>query len=290
MKNTIAVFVFNIIPKSLVSRLFGYIARLELPHFFLNLIITWYSRKFKVKTEYITPPGGFKNFDDFFTRRLRDGIHATSWNKKIAVSPVDARIDQYGDILESTIVQAKGLTYTLPDLIPADTSKKFKNGKFITLYLSPGDYHRIHSPVSGTITGYFNIPGKLFTVQDYMVKGLEGLFVKNERIITYIQSDSGIVAICKIGALNVGRISLSYCDLITNKLFRRRQEFFFHENDRVPVKACEEIGVFHMGSTVILLFQKNTITFKNFKPGDKIRMGDSIGTLHYFNKKRMKSS
>jgi phosphatidylserine decarboxylase len=98
------------------------------------------------------------------------------------------------------------------------------------------------------------------------------------------------VAICKIGALNVGRISLSYYDLATNKPFRRRQEFFFHKNARVPVRACEEIGVFHLGSTVILLFQKNTITFKNFKPGEKIRMGNSIGTLHYFNKKRMKSS
>jgi phosphatidylserine decarboxylase len=150
----------------------------------------------------------------------------------------------------------------------------------MTLYLSPGDYHRIHSPVTGTITGYLNVPGKLFTVQDYMVRSLKGLFVMNERIVTYIQSASGMVAVCKVGAFNVGRISLAYSDIVTNRFRRRREEIFFNGKDRVPVEACDEIGVFHLGSTIILLFEKNSITFNNdLKPGGKIRMGKAIGSL-----------
>jgi phosphatidylserine decarboxylase len=279
MKNKIAVFIFYLLPKSLLSRLAGRIARIELPAPALDRFIKWYCEKYRVKDEYVIPAGGFKNFDDFFTRRLRTGARVSTRLKKVAISPVDGRIDQYGDIRETTLIQAKGLSYSLSELIPSDMSKEFKNGSYMTLYLSPGDYHRIHSPVSGRITGYYNIPGKLFTVQDYMVRGLEGLFVKNERIVTYIQSGSSVVAVCKIGALNVGRISLSYCDIATNKLFRRRREVFFDEQHLVPVKKGEEIGVFHLGSTVILLFQKKSIAFCKIKPGDSIRVGETIGTL-----------
>jgi len=280
MKNKIAVFIFYLLPKSLLSRLAGRIARIELPRAVLDPFIKWYCQKYRVRDEFITPAGGFKNFDDFFTRRLRTGARASNYKEKIAASPVDGRIDQYGEIRESTLIQAKGLTYSLSGLIPSDMSKEFENGSYMTLYLSPGDYHRIHSTVTGRISGYYNIPGKLFTVQDYMVKGLEGLFVKNERIITYIRIGSSVVAVCKIGALNVGRISLSYCDIATNRLFRRRREFLLDEQYRVPVKTGEEIGVFHLGSTVILLFQKNSISFFNFKPGDTIRVGETIGTLN----------
>jgi phosphatidylserine decarboxylase len=281
VKNSaLAITIFKMLPKSLLSRLAGYLARLELPQFILARVIAMYSRKFNVLPEYVMPAGGFKTFDDFFTRRLRAGVHPLTRNKRIAVSPVDARIDRYGDIREATLLQAKGLTYSLADLIPTARSDVFAKGKFMTLYLSPGDYHRIHSPVTGTITGYLNVPGKLFTVQDYMVRSLKGLFVMNERIVTYIQSASGMVAVCKVGAFNVGRISLAYSDIVTNRLRRRREEIFFNGKDRVPVEACDEIGVFHLGSTIILLFEKNSITFNNdLKPGGKIRMGKAIGSL-----------
>ena len=106
-----------------------------------------------------------------------------------------------------------------------------------------------------------------------------------------------MVAVCKIGAFNVGRISLSYSDLITNTLFGRRREVFFNARSRVPVRAGDEIGVFHLGSTVILLFQKDTIAFSNFRLGEKIKVGDPLGAFGQMKKnrpilpkKRLKSS
>ncbi|MBN2159830.1 MAG: phosphatidylserine decarboxylase [Spirochaetes bacterium] len=287
---SLVIFIYRIIPKSLISRIIGCIARIPLPRTVLNIIIRKYSRVYGVKDEHIIPPGGFKSFDEFFTRRLKEGSHPLDDAGTAALSPVDGRIDQLGEIRESTLIQAKGIEYSLQHLIPSDTYRKFLWGSFMTLYLSPGDYHRIHAPVSGVVTGYINLPGTLFTVQDWMVKGLKGLYVKNERIITYIESQAGLVGVCKIGAMNVGRITLSYCDTRTNRTFRRAREVFFEERARTPIRAGDEVGAFHLGSTVILLFQNNAIVFDDFKPGQTIRMGKRIGTLKNLQKKSEKSS
>ncbi len=278
---SLTLFIFRIIPKSLVSRAFGHIARIPLPDSLMSSFIRWYSAKYGVKDEYIVPRHGFKTIDHFFTRKMKDGVHVIDRAGNWAVSPVDARIDQFGEIRDTTLIQAKGIGYSIQHLIPSDTYRKFLWGSFMTLYLSPGDYHRIHSPVNGTVIGYCNVPGTLFTVQDWMVERLPGLFVKNERIITYLQSQAGTVGVCKIGAMNVGRITLSYSKIQTNRTFRRRREVFFSPEEQVPVSAGDELGVFHLGSTIILLFQKGAITFDDFTPGDRIRMGKRIGTLHF---------
>lgn len=278
---SLTLFIFRILPKSLLSRAFGYIARIPLPGSFMGSFIRWYSAKYGVKDEYIVPRHGFKTIDHFFTRKMKDGVHVIDRAGNWAVSPVDARVDQFGEIRDTTVLQAKGIGYSLQHLIPSDTYRKFLWGSFMTLYLSPGDYHRIHSPVNGTVIGYCNVPGTLFTVQDWMVERLPGLFVKNERIITYLQSQAGTVGVCKIGAMNVGRITLSYSKIQTNRTFRRRREVFFSPEEQVPVSAGDELGVFHLGSTIILLFQKGAITFDEFSPGDRIRMGKRIGTLHF---------
>jgi phosphatidylserine decarboxylase len=271
---------YRLLPKSMLSRAFGCVARLALPRTLLDAVIQWYKTKYGVIDEYLTPPEGFRTLEDFFTRKMKDGSHPVDSSGACAVSPVDARIDQYGDILDTTIMQAKGLDYSLRDMVPSDTYRKFLWGSFMTLYLSPGDYHRIHSPVTGSITGYFNIPGTLYTVKDWMVGGLRNLFIKNERLISYIETAAGTVAVCKVGALNVGRITLSYRDIRTNRVFRRLEETLFKPEERVLVRAGGELGAFHLGSTIVLLFQKGMITFDSFAPGTKIRMGARIGTLN----------
>ncbi len=271
---------YRLLPKSLVSRAFGYLARLPLPQPLLESVISWYSAKYGVIAEYITPAGGFRTLDDFFTRKLKEGTHPIDCSSGCVVSPVDARVDRYGNITDTTIIQAKGIDYSVRDLIPSDTYRKFLWGSFMTLYLSPGDYHRIHTPVSGQISGYFNIPGTLYTVQEWMVNGLRNLFIKNERLVSYIECAAGTVGVCKVGALNVGRISLSYNDIVTNKTFRRLVEKLFAPDERIQVRAGDELGAFHLGSTIILLFQKGAVTFDEFAPGAKVRMGARIGRLN----------
>ena len=177
------------------------------------------------------------------------------------------------------MIQAKGINYSLKKLIPSMSSDSFIDGDFITLYLSPGDYHRIHSPADGLITGYFHIAGRLFTVQDYMVKGMKGLFTANERLVSYISTDSGKIAVVKVGAMNVGKISISHADIITNKNLRKTKEVLYKENENISIKKGEELGIFHLGSTVILLFEKNMIEFSNITKKQKIRVGEKIASL-----------
>jgi phosphatidylserine decarboxylase len=280
MKKGLMVFIFKIIPTSLLSRLFGYLAGAKLPQSLLRPMIRWYCRSYDVNTaEFYYPPEGFSSFDSFFTRKLDEGIHKIDRASSAVVSPVDARVDQFGKINTSSILQAKGIDYTINELIPSDTSMEFTDGLFITLYLSPSDYHRIHSPAGGRIAGYFHIPGCLFTVQDFMVNGLKGLFTKNERLISYISTDHGLIAVCKIGAMNVGKISLTYDTVVTNKFIRGKREYFYYDNLRRPVKKGEEIGAFHLGSTIIMLFQKDMISFDRLKEGQKVRVGQRIGTF-----------
>lgn len=281
-----SIFLFIILPTCAISRLFGFLARMTLPGFILRPVIKWYSKKFGVRSDEIAAGQNFRSLEQFFTRSIKEEARPIGAGRKAIISPVDARIDQFGEIRGSSLMQAKGRYYSLDELIPSASHAHFARGAFITLYLSPGDYHRIHSPVSGMIAGYFAIPGRLFTVQDYMVRGMQGLFAGNERVITYIESAFGLVGVCMVGAMNVGRISLSYCDVVTNRALRRRSEYFYPSgrrpsssppSDRRPaVGKGDELGVFHLGSTVILLFQENSIHFENLTVGQRVRMGQTI--------------
>lgn len=279
MKNQkLSQIIMGILPKSFISRIFGYIALIPLPLVFMNSLIRWYSKKFGVSIEEaVIPEKGFKNLNSFFTRKLKDGVLVVDKDEKSVVATTDSRVDEFGDITEDIMIQAKGLDYSLRDLIPSVMAESFIDGKFITLYLSPGDYHRIHSPVSGKITGFYNIPGKLYSVQESVVKALKGLFVVNERLVTYIDTGKGMTAVCKIGALNVGKISIPYDNAVTNKFLRKRNEVIYPEGEEPEIKKGEEIGVFNMGSTVIILFEKGMIDFQSLKRGEKVRVGQVIG-------------
>jgi len=280
MKKQLLIFLFIIIPKSLLSRAFGALTRIPFPQWILQPVINRYSKAYGVKTEeYLPPEKGFKNFNSFFTRQLKPGVHIIDSDANAIVSPVDARLDQFGELDGETIMQAKGVHYNLHDLLPSKEAARFEGGSFMTLYLSPGDYHRIHSPAGGTITGYFHLPGKLYTVQEFMVQGLQGLFSKNERLISYIDTGRGTIAVCKIGAMNVGRMSISHAPVITNKTFRSKKEVLYNEGERPSIKSGDELGMFHLGSTIVLLFEKDFIRYAGLVTGDTVRVGQKIGDI-----------
>lgn len=274
------IFIFKIIPQNLLSRLFGVITRVPFPQFMLRPVIVWYCHAYKVKDEYLVPEGGFRTFNAFFTRALTPKARTIDKGKKSIVSPVDARIDQFGPIEGATLIQAKGLDYSLHNLIPSDMARHFMGGDFVTLYLSPADYHRIHAPVGGKITGYHYIPGRLFTVQDYMVRGLSELFNRNERLITYITCNRRPVAVCKIGAFNVGRISASYENVVTNKNLRLAQERHYAPAEHKSIDKGGEVGRFNLGSTVILLFPPGFAQLNKLKIGSNIKLGQVIGKMN----------
>lgn len=271
-----AVFLFKIIPTAFISRLFGWMARIPLPGLILNPVIRWYCARFGVRTDEIPEGERFGSFDRFFTRRLKEGARTIDPMPKSVVSPVDAKIDFFGRIDGTTLLQAKGMEYSLADLVPCEYHRHFTGGDFVTLYLSPADYHRIHSPVSGHIEGYCAVPGKLYTVQEFLVKEIKGLFALNERLLSFIKTDRGRIAVCKIGAMNVGRISLSYAGIQTNTTFRKKTEYFYEEQRMPAVAKGAEIGIFHLGSTVIVLFEKGTVKLEKLVRGDYVQLGSVI--------------
>lgn len=269
---------FRLLSLPFISRFFGVFTRIPLPKLILYPLISWFSKKYGINSdEYEEPVGGFRTFNSFFTRALKSGVRPIDGTKKAIVSPVDARVDQYGHIDSSTLIQAKGINYSLEGLIPSQRHRAFLDGEFITLYLSPSDYHRIHSPVDGIIEGFQHVPGRLYTVQEKMVHSLPWLFELNERITTFIRTSKGMVAVCKVGATNVGRISLSYDNVLTNTVFRSRKEHVYPESERKPVARGQEIGIFNLGSTVIVLFEKNMVRLNRCELGKKVKMGEKIG-------------
>jgi phosphatidylserine decarboxylase len=282
MKRSILVFLFIVIPKAFLSRIFGFLFRLHVHKRILYPILEKYCNAYNVNTDEMEmPPEGFRSVDSFFTRRLKKGIHVIDQDSLAVISPVDARVDQFGEITGTRILQAKNIDYLVSELIPAHIHHAFLDGMFITLYLSPSDYHRIHSPLNAFINGGLHVPGKLFPVMQYMVNGINGLFSKNERFITYLAAENGVCAVCKIGAMNVGRISVSYSNIITNKsFFRRKREILFPKEFRPHIHKGDELGIFHLGSTVILLFQKDMVILEKLREGQKVRMGQRIATIN----------
>ena len=275
------ILLLTILPKNLISKLFGMLTYLKLPRFIMIPVLKAFAKMYKINlSEAELNISEYNSLNQFFTRALKAGARIIDSKENAAVSPVDARITNFGDINEETLIQAKGFDFSLGELLGSEKYwKDFESGKFITFYLSPQDYHRIHSPYHGRILGYYYEPGKLFPVNDAAVGGIKSLFPKNERLITFLQTDYGKIAVVKVGASNVGKIRVTYDDkIVTNSWIRISKE---HEyaNVNIFIEKGSELGRFEMGSTVILIFQKDMIDLINFNKEDRIQFGSTIGIL-----------
>ncbi|ULH27489.1 archaetidylserine decarboxylase [Leptospira weilii] len=273
--------ILSVVPKNLLSLLFGLLASFRLPRFLLIPILKAFARAYKINVDEAEfEIQEYNSLNAFFTRALKAGARIIDSADNEMVSPVDARITGYGDINQRIIIQAKGVDYNLKELLGGGGSKyidDFTNGKYITFYLSPQDYHRIHSPAYGKILGYYYEPGKLFPVNELAVFGIRGLFPKNERLITYLQTEYGKVAVIKVGASNVGRIRVTYDNkIVTNSLIRTARTVEYKEVS-IMIDKGAELGRFEMGSTVILLMEKDTFQFDALTMNEKITYGTTIG-------------
>lgn len=271
-------FLWTILPKNLLSRIFGWIAFLRLPRFIMLPLLQAFARAYKINVdEAELELKDYPSLNQFFTRALRDGSRVVHQALDTFVSPVDGRILQLGSIDRGTMLQAKGLRYTLPDLLDhSDYTPRFLRGKFMIVYLSPQDYHRIHTPAHGQILGYTYSPGRLFMVNQIAVRGIQGLFPKNERLTTYLQTDYGLIAVVKVGATNVGKISVTYDTIQTNRWFRRTVHHSYEKT--IHYGRGQELGRFEMGSTVILLFEEGMVEFRpDLKAEQKVTFGENLG-------------
>jgi len=256
-----------LLPHHLVSRVVYKLTRIESR--FVPAAIRQFAKLFDINLAEAShsEPDHYKTFNQFFTRTLKDGAREISSAAHQFCSPVDGRVSQLGAINDGTIVQAKGHSYTVADLLgarPEDVSP-FTNGSFATLYLSPRDYHRIHMPLSGDLCSMHYIPGRLFSVAPHTVRVVPRLFARNERVVTIFNTDAGKVAMVLVGAINVAAIETVWAGLITPPT-----------QTQIKLQKGEEMGRFNMGSTVILLMQNGSFR-ADLNAGDPVQMGQFLG-------------
>ena len=200
-----------------LSRFVGWAAGSRPPQWLLQRAMAKYIKFYNVDlSEVEAPLDSFKTFNEFFTRTLKQGARPIA--EAPLVSPVDGVLSQSGSLRGGILTQVKGKTYTLEGLLGSgEEADRFAGGSYATIYLSPRDYHRIHTPVAGEITRFSIIPGKLYPVNNMALPRIDSLFSVNERWTTYMDSDQGQVAMVKVGATSVGAISVSYDPRVTNK-------------------------------------------------------------------------
>lgn len=266
------------IPKRTVSRLFGVMARQSWTRYFIPL----YVRMYNIDTSELTKDlSQYTHLTDFFTRRLDLASRQVDMSPSSVVSPVDGTVSQLGKIDGNECIQAKGHDYNVDELLAGYESRAtaFRNGCFLTLYLSPKDYHRVHAPASGFITEMIHQPGTLYPVNERGTRLVKRLFVNNERVTTVIQTPFGSMALVQVGAMNVGSVKVSYDERVQTNVIRRkvREEEY---KPPIPIQKGEELGWFEFGSTVIVLFPPNAVTFlPDLQPGSSVRMGKSVARV-----------
>jgi phosphatidylserine decarboxylase len=260
-----------------LSRLTAHAADWRLPGPLLRALMRAYIRAYRVDmSEAAEALSSYPSFNAFFTRRLRSGARPISADANTVVSPCDSRVHSIGSVPESALLeQIKGRTYTLAALIGSEEdARPFTRGVHATLYLSPSMYHRVHSPVDGVIRAWRYVPGRLFPVNTLAVRHVEGLFTVNERVTIFIDTpEFGPVAVVMVGATNVGRMSLSFADLVTNS---GRPAVLTVPPAPIPVARGAELGAFNLGSTVVLLVADPDLRPAGVVPGQIVRVGEPL--------------
>ena len=270
-----------LLPKKNFSRLCGWIADQRWPSYLLHqILIRSFVRYFNVDlSECPQKLKDFQTFNEFFTRPLKPEARPISTEKNALICPVDGTIGFFGTITQETLLQAKGKEYLLTDLLQDSfVAHEYEGGIYLTIYLAPYNYHRIHSMVEGSITRFAYIPGELWTVSPLGLAFVPRLFARNERWISYIDTEHGECALVKVGATVVGRIRTVYHTAYSNRPGARPLKESLPT--AYPIKAGAEIGRFELGSTVVLLFQKDQVELDSLELGQTVRLGETLGRIH----------
>ena len=268
-----------LIPQHVLSRLVHLVTRCN-RRYWKNLLIQVFIRVYRVDMSAARAADfhSYKNFNDFFTRELREGIRPVIDDTAVITCPVDGSISRIGRIENTQIIQAKGRSFTLEELLAGDgTAEHFHGGCFATLYLSPKDYHRIHMPADGGLLTMTCVPGRLYAVNPPSTRQIPRLFARNERVINLFFTDHGLMALVMVGALCVGSMDTVWAGTVTPVAPRKISTRNYGTGD-VVLKKGQELGRFNMGSSVILLFEPGMMEWvPGLAEGNPILMGQPLG-------------
>jgi len=272
----------HILPQHLLSRIAGFLTNSNNEKL-KNFLIKAAQKKFKISLNEAREedPKAYKTFNDFFTRKLKPEARPICTNQNAIISPADGCASQFGEISEGNLIQAKGKTFTLLSLLgnDKDTAEKLKDGQFITIYLSPSDYHRVHLPYDAKLLKMTYIPGKLFSVNLDTANSIDNLFAVNERVVCLFDTEFGLMPVVFVGALLVASIVTQWHGIVAPS-YNQGIKTWSYENNPIPFKKGDDIGHFQFGSTVVTCFPKNCHMNQNLSIEQKIKMGENIARFN----------
>ena len=282
----------------MLSRLFAY-AQYLLPKYWLtalvyrlarirvravkDALIRGFLKLYDVRLDEVSGrvPGDFATFNDFFIRELKDGARPVDPAPDTIVSPADGTLSQAGTLRGNRLLQAKGIDYTLEELLAADldNAREFDGGEFATIYLAPYNYHRVHAPAAGELVAAHYVPGDLFSVNSATAAHVPRLFSRNERVNLHFRTAFGPMVVVLVGALNVGSISTPWSGEIRPRKSGVVERIDISTAPRNVAKG-DLLGWFNMGSTVIVLLPPGAVSsLEDLGPDDVVRMGQKLGRL-----------
>ena len=275
---------WRMVPKRAVSGAIGWGVSLGIPASLRTLMLSRFARIYGIDvTEAEKPISEYADFDEFFTRKLRAGARPIDGLAGCVISPADGTVVECGLATAGKLIQAKGSQFDLASLLDdTQAAQRLEGGAYLITYLSPKDYHRVHSPVGGRVVGWRHVPGTLFSVGAASIRREPELFVRNERVITLVEMDGGgLVAVVMVAAVGVGHVTVSYDPEVAT----HRPEFFRaalrhrQYDDPKPIRRGEELGIFHLGSTTIVVFEPGRVELDALAAGASVKMGVGIGRV-----------
>lgn len=270
MSKQLKIFYHYLLPKQLLTKIAHYLAESKIP-WLKNYLIRDFLRRFEVNMEeaIVVAPFEYESFNAFFTRRLKPSARPLAAAEYIF--PADGVISELGKIKQGQLLQAKGISYRWQDLIVSD-QPDFNNGSYMTIYLAPKDYHRVHLPIDAKLLEQVYVPGRLFSVQPFTTAHIPNIFTKNERLILNFSTQNGPLTIILVGATIVGCIGTPWSGDCP------RQSQIVRQQLNLDLNQGDEIGYFKLGSTVIILWPENVenLSLDHYRSGMSTKVGEAI--------------
>lgn len=277
MRDRLAVLPQYLLPKQALTRFAGSIANAQGGAATTALIRRFIQRYRVNMAEAANPdPASYASFNAFFTRALKPGARPLA--DAALVCPVDGAISQFGAIEQDQLFQAKGHHYSAAALLGGDAAlaARFADGHFATIYLSPRDYHRIHMPCDGVLKRMIYVPGELFSVNPTTARGVPGLFARNERVVCEFDTPHGPMALVLVGATIVGSMATVWHGVVNPPRSGDIREWRY-DDQHIALRKGEEMGRFLLGSTVVLLFPRDTLRFNaDWAPARPVCLGEKM--------------
>lgn len=274
-----------LLPQLFITRAAGWLAEQRwgaVTHF----IIKAFAKQYKVNLAEAEKenPSDYATFNEFFIRPLKAGTRPIVESENSLALPADGKVSEFGHIDDDRLMQAKGHYFTLETLLANDKemAAKFKEGDFITTYLSPRDYHRVHMPCNATLRKMIYVPGELFSVNPFLAEHVPNLFARNERVICEFDTAFGPMVQILVGATVTASISTVWAGVINPPRANEVIEWHYEPKGEaaIQLQKGEEMGAFRLGSTVVNLFPKGVVNFaEQIQTGSITRMGETLGSV-----------